>query len=254
MVSIPRRLASSKARSRFGELPLVDSPTAMSPRPPNAASCRENTTSTPMSLHSAVTTAVSLASPNAGKAGTPPPGSRNSVASCCASGAPPASADSNLLPAGRDPPAAPPRALRQPRAVALADDPPQLQDLLGLGRRGGAHLLEHGGQVRRVRVEERVQRLHRGITVRGAVRAAVRAAVRGAVRGRRAHQVTTSPARCTTAIASLACTRIVSPAAADTSATLTSSQVPWPVSTTASESGSSRSTVTSTAMSPQVMQ
>src|ERR1700733_378958 len=246
MVSIPRRLASSKARSRFGELPLVDSPTAMSPRPPNAASCRENTTSTPMSLHSAVTTAVSLASPNAGKAGTPPPGSRNSVASCCASGAPPASADSNLLPAGRDPPAAPPRALRQPRAVALADDPPQLQDLLGLGRRGGAHLLEHGGQVRRVRVEERVERLHRGI--------AVRAAVRGAVRWRRAHQVTASPARCTTAIASLACTRIVSPAAADTSATLTSSRVPWPVSTTASESGSSRSTVTSTAMSPQVMQ
>src|ERR1700753_2472805 len=118
MVSIPRRAASSKARSRFGELPLVDSPTAMSPRPPNAASCRENTTSTPMSLHSAVTTAVSLASPNAGKAGTPPP---------------PAG---NRPPRGEPPPP-------QPRAVALADDPPQLQDLLGLGRRGGAYLLEH---------------------------------------------------------------------------------------------------------------
>src|ERR1700733_6046670 len=85
MVSIPRRPASSKARTKFAELPLVDSPTAMSRGCPNAPSCRENTTSTPMSLHSAVTTDVSLASPNAGSGRTPPPGCRNSVAICCAS-------------------------------------------------------------------------------------------------------------------------------------------------------------------------
>ena len=67
----------------------MDSPTAMSFRPPNAASCRANTTSTPTSLHSAVTTEVSLARPNAGSAGavlpSMGPGFRNSVASCCAS-------------------------------------------------------------------------------------------------------------------------------------------------------------------------
>ena len=65
-MSSPRRLASSNARSRLSELPLVDSPTAMSSRRPNAAICRAKTTSTPMSLHSAVTTEVSLASPSAG--------------------------------------------------------------------------------------------------------------------------------------------------------------------------------------------
>src|SRR2546421_300310 len=43
MVSMPRRLASSKARSRFSEFPLVDSPTAMSPGRPNAATCRAAT-------------------------------------------------------------------------------------------------------------------------------------------------------------------------------------------------------------------
>src|SRR5689334_10138228 len=85
MVSMPRRPASSNARSRLPEFPLVDSPTAMSSRLPNAASCRANTTSTPTSLHSAVTTEVSLASPNAGSGGAVPPGLRNSVASWAAS-------------------------------------------------------------------------------------------------------------------------------------------------------------------------
>src|ERR1700751_966063 len=90
MVSIPRLLASSNARSRLAELPLVDSPTAMSPERPNAPSWRANTTSTPMSLHSAVTTDVSLASPNAGRGGAASPddrfpGFRNRVASCAAS-------------------------------------------------------------------------------------------------------------------------------------------------------------------------
>src|SRR5262249_24036773 len=55
------------------------------------------------------------------------------------------------------------------------------------------------------------------------------------------------------AMASLACTRIVSPARASTSATLTSSS-PWPLSTRASPSSSKRTTVTSTAVSEQVMQ
>src|SRR5579863_9732769 len=98
MVSMPRRLASSKARSRLPELPLVDNPTAMSSRPPNAASWRANTTSTPMSLHSAVTTDVSLASPNAGNGRASPPGLRKSVASCCASVALPPLPNANSRP------------------------------------------------------------------------------------------------------------------------------------------------------------
>src|SRR5215469_8466708 len=84
-VSSPRRLASSNARSRFSEFPLVDSPTAMSVRRPNAAICLAKTTSTPMSLHSAVTTDVSLASPSAGSGRASPPGFRNRVASSWAS-------------------------------------------------------------------------------------------------------------------------------------------------------------------------
>src|SRR5271156_1517079 len=98
MVSMPRRLASSKARSRLPELPLVDKPTAMSFRPPKAASWRANTTSTPMSLHSAVTTDVSLASPNAGSGRASPPGLRNKVASCCASVALPPLPNANSRP------------------------------------------------------------------------------------------------------------------------------------------------------------
>src|SRR5690348_12820524 len=98
MVSMPRRLASSNARSRLSEFPLVDSPTAMSSRPPNAASWRANTTSTPTSLHSAVTTEVSLASPNAGSGGAVPPGLRNSVASWAASVALPPLPNANSRP------------------------------------------------------------------------------------------------------------------------------------------------------------
>src|SRR5271170_1733965 len=98
MVSMPRRAASSKARSRLPELPLVDRPTAMSFRPPKAASWRANTTSTPMSLHSAVTTDVSLASPNAGSGRAAPPGLRNRVASCCASVALPPLPNANSRP------------------------------------------------------------------------------------------------------------------------------------------------------------
>src|SRR5580692_7322193 len=98
MVSIPRRLASSKARTRLAELPLVDRPTAMSFRPPNAASCRAKTTSTPMSLQSAVTTAVSLPSPNAGSGRASPPGCRNKVASWAASVALPPLPNANSRP------------------------------------------------------------------------------------------------------------------------------------------------------------
>src|ERR1700729_2509715 len=99
---MPRRLASSKALIRLPELPLVDSPTAMSFRQPKAASCRANTTSTPMSLHSAVTTDVSLASPNAGSGRVWPAGFRNRVASCWASVALPPLPKANRRPPGRN--------------------------------------------------------------------------------------------------------------------------------------------------------
>src|SRR5581483_11822022 len=117
----------------------------------------------------------------------------------------------------------------QPRAVPFGDDAAQVGDLDGLGDRRGSHLLEHAVQVGRVRVQERVQRLHR-----------VGAGAHGP----------------TTAMASLACTRIVSPTPAVTSATLTSSRPAPPsfkgTATSAMSSASSRSTVTFTAMSPQV--
>src|SRR5690606_32805374 len=48
-VTRPRRRASVKAAIRLGELPLVDSPTAMSPGRAKAASCRANAASKPMS-------------------------------------------------------------------------------------------------------------------------------------------------------------------------------------------------------------
>ena len=190
MVSMPRRLASSKARSRLAELPLVDSPTAMSFRPPNAASCRANTTSTPTSLHSAVTTEVSLASPNAGSGGavlpSMGPGFRNSVASCWASVALPPLPKANSRPPAPNLAAACARALGDPRPVPRADGAAQLADLRRLGHGRGAHLVEHGGQVAGVGVQERIQRFHR---------------------------VAHDPALAapTTAMASLACTRIVSP-------------------------------------------
>ena len=52
---------------------------------PMAASCRANTTSTPMSFASEVSTLVSLASPSAGSDGESSPGNRNSDAISCAS-------------------------------------------------------------------------------------------------------------------------------------------------------------------------
>src|SRR6202034_376383 len=126
MVSMPRRLASSKARSRLPEVPLVDNPTAMSFRPPNAASWRANTTSTPMSLHSAVTTDVSLASPNAGSGGAAPPadkspGCRNKVASCAASVALPPLPKANSRPpaAKRSAMSRAHRAIRAPSRCAI---------------------------------------------------------------------------------------------------------------------------------------
>ena len=117
--------------------------------------------------------------------------------------------------------------------VAGADRPAQVHDLGGLGHRRPAGLLQHGGEVGTARVQERIERL-------------VRPGARAGVRPPAAH-------RPTTAIASLACTRIVSPGPADTSATLTSSS-PAPVSTRAKPSPSRRSTVTATAVSEQVMQ
>src|ERR1700733_8160117 len=93
MVSMPFWLAVSKARSRLAELPLVDRPIAMSFLRPKAASCREKTTSTPMSSHSAVSSAVSLPSANPGL-----PLLRNSVASCWASVALPPLPNANSRP------------------------------------------------------------------------------------------------------------------------------------------------------------
>src|SRR5918911_1450264 len=83
MVSSPRRLASSKARTRLSELPLVDRPTAMSPGRPKAASWRANTTSKPTSLARAVTTATSSVSDSAGRARPPGRGCRKVVATAC---------------------------------------------------------------------------------------------------------------------------------------------------------------------------
>src|SRR5205823_5442072 len=118
-----------------------------------------------------------------------------------------------------------PRALGDPGPVPVGDGTAQLADLGHLGHGRRAHLVQHGRQVAGVGVQERVERFH------------------GVAHG--------PPP--TTAMASRACTRIVSPTAALTRATLTVSS-PAPVSTTAIWSSSSRSTLTSTAMSEQVMQ
>jgi len=57
----------------------------MSPARPKAAICRANTTSNPMSLLSAVTTAMSFVSPKAGSGLSSPAGLRNTLARSCAS-------------------------------------------------------------------------------------------------------------------------------------------------------------------------
>src|SRR6185437_8419172 len=241
MVSMPRRLASSNARTRLAELPLVDNPTAMSFRPPNAASWRANTTSTPTSLQSAVTTDVSLASPSAGSGGAVHPGTpRPAVPSSPPAlrveeqrgellgvGGAAAVAEGEQPPARAEPRRGFPRALGDPRPVPYAHRAAQLDDLGRLGHGRRPHLVEHGGQVAGVGVQERIQRFH-GV----------------------AHDGARVP---TTAMASRACTRIVSPTPALTRATLTVSS-PWPVSTTAIWSSGSRSTLTPTAVSEQVMQ
>src|SRR6476620_9872659 len=134
MVSMPRRLASSKARTRLAELPLVDSPTAMSFRPPNAASCRANTTSTPTSLHSAVTSVV---------------GSRvqEQRGELLGVGGAAAVAEGEQPPARAEPGRGLPRALGDPRPVPYAHRAAQLDDLGRLGHGRGPYLVEHGGQV-----------------------------------------------------------------------------------------------------------
>src|SRR4029077_3758523 len=118
-----------------------------------------------------------------------------------------------------------PRALGDPGPVPLGDGPAQLADLGHLGHGRRAHLVQHGGQVAGVGVQERVERFH-GVA-------------HGPAPGIGASAV---PAP-TTAMASRACTRIVSPTAALTRATLTVSS-PAPVSTTAIWSSSSPITLT----------
>src|SRR5215472_13197408 len=232
MVSIPRRPASVRPRNRFSELPLVDSATAMSAGRPNAATWRENTTSTPMSLHRAVTTAMSLDRQNAGSARRPSPGWRNSVAISCAS--------VELPPAGRQPAGHVAHAGPQPGRVTGADLPPQRGDLGGLGHGRGPDLLHDRVQVAGARVEEGVQRLHLGRAAGGRPAAGDRRATgdrrtaggghaAGGCAGGRATAAAglAGPIRrshdVTTAIASPACTRMVSPGRAETNATLTSS-------------------------------
>src|SRR5262249_46374746 len=138
-------------------------------------------------------------------------------------------------PAGREPAGHVLGAGPQPGRVAGADLAPQRGDLGGLGHGGPPGLPPPPAPVAPARVEERVERLHRG-----------GAGVAGGAAGpaRRGHDGTT-------AIASPACTRMVSPGAASTNATLTSSS-PEPVSTRARSSPSSRTMVTGTALSEQV--
>jgi hypothetical protein len=70
----------------LGELPLVEMPSAMSPRSPNAMICREKIVSTPTSLASAVSTATSLVRAIAGSGRQcATGGARQSAAASCAS-------------------------------------------------------------------------------------------------------------------------------------------------------------------------
>ena len=144
-----------------------------------------------MSLHSAVTTEVSLASPSAGSGRGVAARVQEQGGQLLGVGGAAAVAEGQQPPARGEPGGGVGGAGHQPGAVALADHPAQLDDLLGLGHRGLAHLLQHGGQVGGAGVQERVERLHRP-------RAWLRP---GRITGHLP----------TTAIASLACTRIVSP-------------------------------------------
>src|SRR6266702_186613 len=176
-------------------------------------------------------------------------------------------------------------------AAAGADLGPQFHRLLRLGDRRCPCLRQQRGQVGGAGVQERVERLHRprlaglaglprlaGLPGQRGLRELAgfarltglpapaglpwRAALLGhaglrRLDGRRAADVIRGfryPRHlATTPIASRACTRMVSPIPAVTSATLTSSS-PFPVSTTARSSSSRRTTVTATAVSEQVMQ
>src|SRR5262249_8212289 len=115
-------------------------------------------------------------------------------------------------------------------AAASADLGAQRGRFVRFSDRRRPALREPRRHVRRALVQKRVQRLDRsGVRFRGPGHAG------------------------TTAIASLACTRMVSPTPAVTSATLTSSS-PASVATIARSSSSSRTTFTATAVSEHVMQ
>jgi hypothetical protein len=76
---------------------------AMSPLRPKAAICLANTTSKPMSLESAVTTATSLVRERAGSGRMAPAGCRKVVATSCASvELPPLPKVSSLRPAAKE--------------------------------------------------------------------------------------------------------------------------------------------------------
>ena len=171
------------------------------PGRPNAAIWRANTTSTPMSLHSAVTTAVSLARQNAGSGAHAVTGVEEQRGQFLRVGGAAAVAEGQQPPAGREPGGHVLGAGPQPGRVAGADLAPQLGDLGGLGHGGRADLLQHRVQVGSVPgVQERVQRLHRG-----------RAGAAGRAAGLPPRSDAAGGHDVTTAIASPACTRMVSP-------------------------------------------
>ena len=203
MVSIPRRLASSKPRSRFSEFPLVDSPTAMSLLPPNAAICRANTTLTPTSLHSAVTTDVSLDRQKAGAAAPRARVEEQRGQLLCVGGAA-AVAEGEQPPAGREPrPRGP--AHRQPGRVPAQTVRRSSTISAALATVDARTCSRTAGRSTGAGVQERVQRPP-----------SPRWRPLFPAQSRSGHFPTI-------AMASLACTRILSPTWAGTSATLTSS-------------------------------
>ena len=85
------------------------------------------------------------------------------MASCCASVALPPLPKASSRPPGGEPGGHRPRAATQPGAVARPTARRSSSDLLGLGDRRLAHLLEDGGHICRARVQERVERLDRAV-------------------------------------------------------------------------------------------
>ena len=106
-----------------------------------------NTTSTPMSLHSAVTTDVSLASPKAGSGWVSPRGRRNRAGRCCASVALPPLPKANSRPPAANRAADPSRRTWPAGLVRRATTRRSWSILSTSGDGGRADLVDHGRQV-----------------------------------------------------------------------------------------------------------